>query len=114
MDRRRLDRGCRPLDDGLLHGRRFDMAPARRGHSTPRALPCARAPFSAGLARPYPPRSAAQAAQKVWPHTRHAARPTSALKMKPLRLDRTGMADGLGANAYSVSRCLAMAATPPL
>ena len=40
------------------------MAPARRGHSTPRALPCARAPFSAGLARPYPPWSAAQAAQE--------------------------------------------------
>jgi hypothetical protein len=31
-----------------------------------------------------------------------------------LRFDLTGMVDGLGANAYSVSRCLAMAATPPL
>lgn len=34
--------------------------------------------------------------------------------MRTLRLNPTGMADGLGANAYSVSRCLAMAATPPL
>ena len=121
VDRRGLDCGCRPLDDCILHGRWLDMVLARRGHSaTAPSLPHqdARARARAFLrVRGAPAHPGAQ------PRLPEAAQKEVSPRRPPrersqdddsLRLDPAGMVDGLGANAYSVSRCLAMAATPPL